>query len=391
MKYNFDEIIPRKGVDSSKYDSSQKRGKSDCIIPLWVADMEFKAPEVVTQKLREAVEHSIFGYAETSKNYCEAVRGWFSESFDFDIDPSWLVGSPGVVFALATAIKSFTTVGDSIIIQEPVYSPFFKIVAINGRKVVNNNLIYQDGWYSIDFDDFEKKIIAHKVKLFILCSPHNPVGRVWTKEELMEMGRICLKHNCLIVADETYSDFIHEGHRHHVFSSLSENFLDNSIICTSPSKTFNLAGLQVSNIFIANPSLRCAFNHQMQTSGYEGLNSLGLVAGRAAYREGRPWLDQLNYYLAENFNFVRTFLEEKLPDIRLTEPQATFLAWLDFRHLNLSNKELDNLISNKAGLWLCDGLDFGHGGDGFQRMNLGCPKIILETALERLEKAVKST
>lgn len=385
MKYNFDEIIDRRNTNSLKHDFTKERGKPDGLIPLWVADMDFKIPVEVTQALAKATEHSIFGYTEVKEDYFAALKNWFGTNFDFEIQPQWLVKTPGVVFAIAMAVRAFTQKGDAVLIQQPVYYPFFETINVNERKVVNNSLVYQDGTYHIDFDDFEAKIIANKIKLFILCSPHNPVGRVWSKEELTKIGTICRQHGCLVMSDEIHCDFVYEGYKHHIFGSLGSEFLENSIICTAPSKTFNLAGLQVSNTFIANKELRHKFKKEIEKAGYSQLNGMGIVACQSAYQYGQDWLNQLKIYLAENLAYLRSFLAENLPQIKLVEPQGTYLTWLDFSALNLSQEELDELITHKAKLWLDGGTMFGSEGNGFQRINIACPREVLKTALLQLK------
>lgn len=388
MGYNFDEIIDRKGTNSIKYDFAVERGKSEDILPLWVADMDFKVPSAVTEALVKTAQHGIFGYSESKQDYFEAIYNWYKNRFDWEVKQSWLVKTPGVVYAIAVAIRALTHIGDAVIIQQPVYYPFSESVLDNKRKLINNSLVYENGKYYIDFDDFEGKIIEHKVKMFILCSPHNPVGRVWTKEELIKLGDICIKHGVVVVADEIHGDFIYNGNKHSVFTSLKPEYLGNTIICTAPSKTFNLAGLQVSNIFIPNKDIRNKFKGEIKRNGYSQLNTMGLVACQAAYEGGAEWLDALNSYLEENLSFMRNFLLEKLPQVKLVEPQGTYLVWLDFKGLELNQEELEDLITNKAKLWLSSGSIFGKDGEGFQRVNIACPKAILERMLLQLEKAI---
>ncbi len=296
--------------------------------------------------------------------------------------------TPCIVYAIACAVRAYTQEGEAVLIQQPVYYPFSGMILANRRRLVNNPLKYEDGTYKIDFDDFEDKVVRNHVKLFILCNPHNPVGRVWTEEELIRLGDICLKHGVIVVSDEIHSDFIYSGYRHSVFAGLKPGYLKNSIICTAPSKTFNLAGLQVSNIFIADHSLRQRFREEIRASGYSQLNTMGLVACRAAYERGEGWLEELLSYLTDNLALVREFLRTRLPQIKLVEPQGTYLVWLDFRALKLSEAELEELIVKRAKLWLDAGTMFGEEGKGFQRLNIGCPREILRQALLQLESAV---
>ena len=388
MSTRFDEYIKRTGTGSLKYDFAVQRGKPADILPLWVADMDFQTVPEVIEALVRAAEHGIFGYTESTAEYTTAVLTWYATRFQWQIDPAWLIKTPGVVYAIATAIRALTEKGDAIIIQEPVYYPFFGKIEANHRTLVTNPLVYKDGTYHIDFDDFESKVKQYNVKMFIMSSPHNPVGRVWTREELIRLGDICVQHNVIVISDEIHSDFVYDGFKHHVFAALKPEFLERAITCTAPSKTFNLAGLQTSNIFIANPHLRQRFQTEMTKSGYSQLNTMGLVACQAAYTYGAPWLDSLIQYLTQNIQFTKNFLANRLPKIRMVEPQGTYLLWLDCRALNLTETERNHLIAQKAKLWLSTGTTFGQSGTGFERMNIACPRSTLETALCQLEHAL---
>lgn len=389
MIFNFDEIIDRRSTNSIKYDFAEEMGKPTDVLPMWVADMDFKSPPEVTEALIKVAQHGIFGYSLSKKDYFDAVHYWFNTRFGWDVKKEWLIETPGVVFAISTAIRAFTDEADAVMIQQPVYHPFSEKIRVNNRKLVNNPLVYENGEYKMDIKDFESKIKEHRVKLFILCSPHNPVGRVWTKEELTEIGDICMKHGVIVVSDEIHADFIYEGYKHTIFSEVKQEYLDNTIICTAPSKTFNLAGLQVSNIFIPNKRLREKYKTEMKKAGYGSLNTLGIVACQAAYRYGAQWLDELMTYLTGNLNFVREFLKERLPQVKLVEPQGSYLIWLDFSGLNINAEELEDLILNRAKLWLNSGTIFGPEGEGFQRMNIACPRSVVEEAFLRLEQAVR--
>lgn len=390
MKYNFDEIIDRKNTNSLKYDFSVERGKQEDILPLWIADMDFKVPDCVTKALETSVAHGIFGYTEVKEDYFKPIHDWFLKYHNWNTEFSWLVKTPGIVFAIGLAIRAFTKEDEGVLIQQPVYYPFSETVIANDRTLAVNSLINKNGHYEIDFEDFEKQIIEKKVKLFLLCSPHNPVGRVWTVDELTRMGEICLKHDVIILSDEIHCDFALPSHKHTVFASISEEFAMNSIICTSPSKTFNLAGLQVSNNFIKNKEIRRKFYKALDAAGYSQLNTLGLAACKAAYEDGEEWLAQLKEYLNDNLTFLRDFLKERLPLIKLVEPEGTYLIWLDFHDLNITKKELAHLIVNKANLWLDSGQIFGKEGLFYERINIACPREVLRRALEQLEKAVKN-
>ncbi len=383
MAYNFDEIIDRKNTNSLKYDFAVERGKPAGVQPLWVADMDLRVPPQVSDALVRASQHGIFGYSDVKGDYFAPLSHWLDESFHWKVKSEWLVRTPGVVFAITTAIRSFTAKGDSVLIQRPVYYPFSLTIESNGRQLVNSPLVYKNGRYEIDFIDLEQKIIDNNVKLFLLCSPHNPVGRVWTKEELLRLGDICLKHKVIVVADEIHQDFTYPGHTHYVFASLKEQYKDITITCTAPSKTFNLAGLQISHIFIANEDLRRLFKKELWRTGYSESNSLGLVASQAAYTYGRPWLTELKAYLTGNLELARHYLSE-MPEATLIEPEGTYLLWIDFTKTQLEAAALDRIILEDAGLWLDNGSMFGPEGDGFQRINIACPRPRLQEALQKL-------
>ena len=302
-----------------------------------------------------------------------AVVPWFREQHHWQIQQDWLLQTPGVVFALAMAVKAFTDPGDAVLIQQPVYYPFSEVILDNGRRRVSSDLVLKDGHYEIDFTDFEQKIIEN---------------RVWTREELETVAGICHKHNVIVVADEIHEDFVWTERPHIPYATLGETFAQQAVICTAPSKTFNLAGLQVSNIFIPNYELRRKVRHEINAAGYSQLNTLGLVACEAAYQYGLPWLKEVKQYLRENINFTRAFLQQHIPQISLIEPEGTYLLWLDCRGLGLTNTELEELIVNKAGLWLDNGAIFGAAGKGFQRVNAACPRSVLREALERIQKAI---
>ena len=309
--------------------------------------MDFQVADGIRERLHQSVEHGIFGYSESKEDYYQAVAGWYRENFSWEPKKSWLVKTPGVVFAIAMAVQAYTKPGDGVLIQQPVYYPFSEVIKDNGRNIVNSPLVLRDGQYKMDFEDFEKKIVENKVKLFLLCSPHNPVGRVWDKAELERVGEICLRHHVIVFSDEIHSDFTYEK-KHFVFSSLRPEFEKISIVATAPSKTFNIASLQVSNVWIADEKLRNGFKRVKSSAGYSQLNGLGLVACQAAYETGRDWLDQVKLYIKENLDFTREYLEEHLPKLKLIEPEGTYLIWIDFRALGLSEEEREELICKKA-------------------------------------------
>ena len=389
MKYDFSQVIERNNTLSIKYDFAKERKKPNGLLSLWVADMDFPVAQEIKDALIERCNHGIFGYSEVKTPYYEVIAKWYQEKFNWPTKKQWLVKTPGVVAAIANAIRAFTNIGDAVLIQKPVYYPFFLTIEDNQRKVVNNSLVYKNGRYEMDFVDFEEKIISHKVKLFVLCSPHNPVGRVWNKEELLKIGDICLKHKVIVVADEIHADFVYQGHQHQVFANLKTDYQEITVTCTAPSKTFNIAGLQVSNIFIANENLRKKFKQELKKTANADINVMGLIACQAAYSQGEDWLRQVKIYIAENLEYVKTFLRDNLPQVKLVEPEGTYLLWLDFRELNLTEEELEDLIINKAKLWLDGGTMFGTEGVGFQRINIACPQKILIQAFTQLKEALK--
>lgn len=392
--YNFDKIINRKGTNCLKYDYAVERGKPADVLPLWVADMDFTVSEEITKSLHAAVDHGIYGYTQPKDAYYNAITNWMEKNHNWKTKREWIMKTPGVVFALGAAVKAFTKPGDAVLIQNPVYYPFTNIIRDNDRRVIDNTLVYEKrvtegkSQYSIDYEDFERKIVQENIKLFILCNPHNPVGRVWNREELQYLGEICLRHHVIVVSDEIHNDFVYPGFEHTVFANVDPRFAEFTVTCTAPSKTFNLAGLQISNIFISNETLREAFQKEIDKTGYDEPNALGAVACEAANRGGQEWLDQLRAYLLENLNFLRTYLQEKIPQIHLVEPEGTYLVWLDCSELGISGKELDQFIVEKAGLWLDGGAMFGPSGSDFQRVNIACPRATLELALDKLKAAV---
>ena len=380
--YNFDKIINRKGTNCLKYDFAVERGKPAEVLPLWVADMDFQVSEEITKSLHAAVEHGIYGYTQPKDPYYNAIMNWMKKNHQWETKREWIVKTPGVVFALSAAVKAFTKPGDAVLIQNPVYYPFTNTLVYEKRVTEGKSQ------YSIDYEDFERKIVQENIKLFILCNPHNPVGRVWTREELQYLGEICLRHHVIVVSDEIHNDFVYPGFEHTVFANVDPRFAEFTVTCTAPSKTFNLAGLQISNIFIPNETLREAFQKEIDKTGYDEPNALGAVACEAAYRGGQEWLDQLRAYLLENLNFLRAYLQEKIPQIHLVEPEGTYLVWLDCSELGITGKELDQFIVDKAGLWLDGGSMFGPSGAAFQRVNIACPQATLELALNKLKAAV---
>jgi hemolysin len=381
---DFDRIIDRKNTRCLKYDFAVKRGMPEDVLPLWVADMDFETSSYIEDALTERVQEGIFGYSDVQTPYFEIIRDWMIRHHDWEPQEKWLIKTPGVVFALAMAVKAYTDPGDKVLLQQPVYYPFSEVITDNGREVVSNDLVLtEDGTYKIDFADFEQKIIANGIKLFLLCSPHNPVGRVWTKEELEKIGDICVKHGVTVVSDEIHNDFIWEG-THTVFAGIKKEFADISVTCTSPSKTFNLASMLISNIFIPNQILRRKFRKEMDRAGISQLSVLGLVATEAAYAHGDEWYAAMKNYVRDNIAFARAYVEENLPGVRMIDTQGTYLIWLDFRQTGLTVEQLDHKIIYEAGLWLDSGKIFGKTGEGFERINVACPRAVLQEALDRI-------
>ena len=389
MEYNFNNVIDRHGTNSIKTDLAVARGKPADVLSLWVADMDFPTSPAILEALHNKIDHGIFGYSCLDESFHTALANWMKNEHNFTYERRELVTTPGVVFGLASAIKAFTKEGESVLIQTPVYYPFKNMIEANNRRTVTSSLFEKDGKWQIDFEDFEQKIVENEVKLFILCSPHNPVSRVWTRDELSRMAEICLSHKVIVFADEIHNDFVYEPNVHTVFSTLSAEVAENCVVSMSPSKTFNLAGLQFSTNFIKNPALRAKFKTERDKTGYDEPSLMGLVAARAAYESGKPWLEDLKNHLRSNIEFVRTYLAEKLPNVRLIEPEGTFLLWLDFSALGYSDSELDDLIVNKAKVWLDRGTMFGPEGDKYQRINIATPQPLLREALDRIAEALK--
>ena len=388
--FDFDRIIDRRGTACLKYDFGLKRAGREDLLPMWVADMDFALPENILARIHERIDHGIFGYTDPDDAYYKAVESWFERRCGWKINREWISVVPGVVYGIAAAVRALTKSGDAVIIQEPVYYPFREMIEENGRVCINSQLVEKDGRYEMDLADFEQKIREYKVKAFILCSPHNPVGRVWSREELRAVGDICLKNGVRMIVDEIHCDFIFPGHSFTPFALLGETYSKNAVFCTSPSKTFNMAGLQVANILIPDEQLRKAFRKINSANGYSQANAAGLAAARAVYEEGDAWLDALRDYLAGNLDYMRSFLKEKLPQLRMIEPEGTYLVWVDFSGLTESFEDLLHLVRDEAHLWLDEGAIFGEETRLFERFNIACPRSVLKEALESLEQAVQS-
>ena len=389
MQYDFDTPIDRTHTWSIKHDFKKENGKADDILPLWVADMDFRSPDSVVEALKKAVDHGIFGYSRADESYFDAVAAWYQKRHHLTLQPEWMTCTPGIVFALSIAVRAFTQEGDAVLIQPPVYHPFSRAILRNKRTLVENPLVLKDGHYEMDLEDLEQKVLDEHVKLMILCNPHNPVGRVWTREELTALSDICLRHHVYVISDEIHGDFVWQGHEQTPYASISEEACLHSMMCTAPSKTFNLAGMATSNLFIPDPEMRRKFRSELLDVGQENMNRLGLFACRAAYEGGGEWLDQLIGYLAGNLALVRDFCKNRVPQIHLVEPEGTYLAWLDCRELGMTDDELMAFFSDEAKVWLDPGTHSGEQGSGFMRFNLGSSRSVIAQALDQIEAAWK--
>jgi len=387
--YNFDRVIDRHNTNSLKYDYPEDFGYTNEHLPLWVADMDFTVADEIKEALHKTNALGIFGYTKMPEKYFDVVSGWMIRHHNFKTEREWMITTPGVVFSLSTAIRALTETGDAVIILTPVYSPFRRVVENNNRKLIKSSLIYNNGRYTIDYADFEKQIISNSVKLFILCNPHNPVGRVFTKDELIRIGHICRKHNVIIVCDEIHEDFIYEPNRHIVIADLNSDFEQRCVICTAPSKTFNIAGLEISNIFIPNPDIRKRFKDELVRMSAGMVNSMGIIATMAAYKYGDEWLSQLLAYLKGNVDYVREFLTKNTPKIKLVEPEGTYLIWIDCKDMGMSNAQVNSFFKDEAKLFLDTGDIFGSEGECFQRINIGTNRKMLESAMNRIKCAYK--
>ena len=387
MKYNFDKVVNRFNTESIKWDIIEEKYGHKDVIPMWVADMDFEVVKPISEAIKKRASHEIYGYTLKGDSYYEAVINWMDKHHNWHIKKDWINYTPGVVPALNYIIRTYANSGDEIIIQTPVYHPFYSSVKNNGCIIVENPLIYENGSYKMDYEDLKKKI-THRTKILVLCNPHNPVGRVWSKDELIKLGQICIENNILVVSDEIHFDLIYKGNEHTVFASISEEFAQNSVICTAPSKTFNSAGLQVSNIIIPNKKLRNLYNITLENNAGNEINSFAAVALEAAYNEGEEWLQQLLLYLGENLNFLMQYFEERIPKIKVIKPEGTYLVWIDCLDLNMSPSELEEFFVKKVKVGFNDGILFGSEGARFQRINIACSRSVLKEALERIEREI---
>lgn len=386
--YNFDEKVDRRGTSCLKYDFGMKRKGRDDLLPLWVADMDFKLPDEILKDLHKRIDHGIFGYTEADEEYFAALDRWFFNHHGYHVEPETVTVGCGVVYGLATGVKAFTEEGDAVLIQQPVYYPFREVIEDNGRRFINNQLRYEDGRYTIDFEDFEKKIVEHGVKVFILCNPHNPVGRVWTKEELEQMGDICLRHDVVIMDDEIHCDFVFPGYQFTSFMNLDEKYRKNLVLYTSPSKTFNVAGMQPANIIIPDETLRSAYRRANAAAGYSQGNVMGMAAVKAVYTKGDAWVKELVEYINGNKEYMKEFVKENFPKAYFVEPEGTYLIWIDFSGYGFTDEELEHVMVEEAKLWLDCGKVFGPATAQFERFNIACPRATVVQAMEQLKQAV---
>lgn len=390
MQYNFDEVIDRSGTNSTKWDKATLEEKFDepNALPFWVADMDFKAAQPIIDAIIERTEHGIFGYSTRTDSYYDAIINWTKKRFGWEIDKRWIEYTPGVVPAINFFVQAYCEIGDKVLIQQPVYYPFSDAIKNNGCSLVNSELIYNGETYEIDFQDFERKAKDPKVKMFILCNPHNPISRVWKKKELIKLGKICIENNILVISDEIHNDLIYPKYKHIMFASISNEFALNSITCTAPSKTFNLAGLQASNIIIPNKKIMEEFREILLKNNIGAQSPLSMTALEAAYNYGEEWLEQLLEYLEGNISFIKEYLKIHLPKAKLIEPQATYLGWIDLREYESNGEKLEKTIIEKGKVAFDGGTWFGSGGAGFMRINYACPRVLLEEGLQRLCKSL---
>jgi cystathionine beta-lyase len=391
MKYDFDRIIDRKESGAAKWSPKYLKklfGEED-ILPLWIADMDFECSTPIVEALVKRVQHRIYGYTVITDSYYQSIIDWNIRRNNWEIKKEWIVYTPGVVPALNYMVQAFCYQGDKVIIQSPVYPPFAKAIKNNGCQVLSNKLIFDGTRYVMDYDDLEKKTKDPRTKMLYLCSPHNPVGRVWEEEELTKLGKICRMNNVIVVSDEIHSDLIFESHKHVPFAKISEEFAQNSIICTAPSKTFNIAGFQTSNLIIKNEQIRNQVFNILENNSVRSGTAFGMVALEAAYNEGEEWLEQVLEYIEDNMDFADAYIKEKIPEIKFIKPEGTYLAWLDFSALGLDEIELESWFHDEAKVAPHQGYQFGEGGEQFVRFNLACSRVIIEEALSRVEKAIR--
>jgi len=389
VKYNFDRIIERRGTDCIKWDHADLFFGRNDLLPMWVADMDFESPPEVVEAIVTRAKHGIYGYTARSDSYYESIVSWLSRRHGWEVEKEWISHAPGVVSAVHIAIMAFSHPGDKVIVQTPVYYPFFKAIEETGRQLIQNPLMESGGRYTMDLEDLERKIDS-RTKIIILCSPHNPVGRVWTRDELSKLGEICLSRNIKIISDEIHSDLVLGNNRHIPTATLSEEVSSITLTCVAPSKTFNLAGLSSAAVISSSSVLLSEYSNMLSSVGAGMSNVFGTVALQTAYNNGEHWLEELLEYIFGNFEYMRDFLKANFPEVRVTELEGTYLAWIDFRGTGMTVEELKSFLYEKAKVGFEDGSIFGIEGEGFMRVNLACPRALVEEAMKRLINAWKS-
>ena len=384
MKYNFDEIIPRRNSNSVKWDLAD----NDRVLPMWVADMDFRTAPSIIEAIERRVQHGIFGYTKVPQAYFDAVTGWFQRRHQFTFRKEWTLYTTGVISAVSAIIKALTVPGDKVIVQTPVYHCFFASIRNNECECLSNQLIYKDGTYTVDFDDLEEKTSDSRAKLLILCNPHNPVGRVWSREELTRIGNICLKSGITIVSDEIHCDLVYQGYRHTPFVSINDDFCYRSVTCTAPSKTFNIAGLQCANIHAMDENIREKIDKALKINEVSAINPFAVEALIAAYNDSEDWLEELINYLYDNYLYLKDFFARRFPQLSVLPLEATYLVWVDCSILNRTSNELAEILLEKGNLWVNAGTMYGAGGENFIRLNIACPRQLLDEGLRKIERCI---
>lgn len=383
--HDFDEIIERRGTDSKKYDPSLY---PQDVLPMWIADTDFKCPTPLIEKVVKRAEHGLYGYPYNKKSFAEASKKWMKTRFDWDIEENWVEYTPGVIPGIIYAVRALSQPGDNIVIQTPVYPPFHQLVTNNGRTLFKNTMLLKNGKYYIDFDDLEKKLMESRTKIMILCNPHNPSGRVFTKEELTRIGELCIKYNVFVISDEIHCDLVYKGHKHIPFASISHELAQNSMVCINPSKTFNTAGFRTAAIIVPNEWIKKQIYESIVNNKAYGRTIFGTLAFETVYNECEYYADQLIEYLQKNMEVTIDYFEKNIKQIKVIKPEATYLLWLDCRGLGLGQEELEEFMVKKAKVGLNNGQTFGHEGIGFMRINIACPRNKLLEGLSRIENAI---
>lgn len=386
MKYDFDKQISRRGTDSYKWDSA----KSGDVLPMWVADMDFHTAPAIVDALCRRVQHGIFGYTRVPDSYYKAVTDWFARRHSWAINREWIIYTSGVVPAVSAIIKALTVPGDKVLVQTPVYNCFFSSIRNNGCEIVTSPLVHTDNTFTIDYDDLEKKVADPKMKVMLLCNPHNPVGRIWRREELIRIGKICIRHEVTVVSDEIHCELVFPGHTYTPFASISDEFLRHSVTCISPSKAFNIAGLQIANIICADACRRTQIDRAINDNEVCDVNPFGVIATQSAYNEGEEWLNQLIQYLHANYLYMQEFCREHLPNFPITLLEGTYLVWMDCRTLGIPSEDIEQQLVDKTGLWLNAGTMYGVEGEGFMRWNIACPRATLMEGLKRFMDFIRN-